>query len=148
MKSLSRKFEVRRARIELVPMIDTMVFLLVFFMIASLAMTKQKGLSVTLPKADSATPATWADRSIVLTEKSDGSIYLNKTPVSKEELPDRLTARLESNPDQVVVINADANLFHRQVVDLMDIARQAGATHLAIATDGQEAILEKEPPKS
>jgi biopolymer transport protein ExbD len=148
MKSHSRRFEVRRSRIELVPMIDTMVFLLVFFMIASLAMSKQKGLSVTLPKADSASPATWADRSLVITAKTDGRIYLNKTPVSSQDLENELVSRLKENAEQVVVINADADLLHRQVVWLMDEARLAGASHLAIATDGKEAVISPEENKT
>jgi biopolymer transport protein ExbD len=127
-------------------MIDTMVFLLVFFMIASLAMTKQKGLSVTLPKAEAASPATWADRAIVITEKADGSIYLNKTQIAGGELVEQLSTKLNNPDEQVVVINADAELRHRQVVHLMDQARQAGAIHLAIATDGNEAVLQEEPP--
>jgi biopolymer transport protein ExbD len=145
MRSSSRRFETRRARIELVPMIDTMVFLLVFFMIASLAMSKQKGFPVTLPKADSATPATWADRALVITAKADGTIYLNKTLVSRETLKEKLAASLKNNSEQVVVINADSDLLHRQVVGLMDEARLAGATHLAIATDGKEGLFQPGP---
>ena len=128
----------RRARIELVPMIDTMVFLLVFFMIASLAMTRQKGLPVNLPAADSAPKATWADRSVVVTEDAQGRLFLDKQPIDRGQLAGLISARLRSKPDLVVVINADQNLRHRNVVWLMDEARKAGAVHLAIATDGNE----------
>ncbi len=144
MKRRLFRFEPRRARIELIPMIDTMVFLLVFFMIASLAMTQEKGLPVALPKADSAQKATWADRAIVITEKADGAMYLDKKPVSPQQLGGLLAARLQSKPGLVVVINAHENLRHRQVIWLMDEARKAGATQLAIATDGEQSNLKSE----
>lgn len=139
MKFRSARISRKRARIELVPMIDTMVFLLVFFMMASLAMTRQKGLPVALPSAESAPKATWADRAIVITEKADGSLYIDKTAVDEQELRAFLSSRLENKPDMVVVINADQNLAHREVVRLMDEARKAGATHMAIATDGDNS---------
>lgn len=144
MKSRSSLFERKRARIEIIPMIDTMVFLLMFFMVASLAMSKQNGLPVNLPSAASAPKATWSDRAAVITEDAEGQIYLDKKAVAKSELRGQLAARLAIKPNLVVVINADESLRHRQVVWLMDEARQAGATHLAIATDGntqQDAAL-------
>lgn len=119
-------------------MIDTMVFLLVFFMMASLAMSRQRGLPVALPRADSAPKAAWADRAVVITESAEGVIYLDKTRTSRQALAAVLSARLKSKPNLVVVINADENLRHREVVWLMDEARKAGAIQMAIATDGRE----------
>ena len=121
------------------PMIDTMVFLLVFFMVASLAMSRQKGITVALPSAASAPKATWADRALVITEAADGVIYLDKTKVTREELKASLASQLKNKSDRVVVINADEQLRHREVVWLMDEARIAGASHLAIATNGLES---------
>jgi biopolymer transport protein ExbD len=144
MKSWSNRFKPRKARIELIPMIDTMVFLLVFFMIASLAMTKQKGIAVALPKADSAPKATWADRALVISAKADGEVYLDKTRIDESEMQSAIAKRLKAKPDLIVVINAAEMLRHRDVVRLMDIARMAGATHLAIATDGKRG--DGEPP--
>jgi biopolymer transport protein ExbD len=137
MRLWSHRFEPRKARIELVPMIDTMAFLLVFFMIASLAMTHQRGITVALPNAKSAQRDTWADRSLVITESKNGVIHVNKELVTKSQLQETLTSRLSASPDQVIVINADESLRHREVVWLMDIARLAGAKHMAIATTGK-----------
>jgi biopolymer transport protein ExbD len=148
MKSLSARFEPRRARIELVPMIDTMVFLLVFFMIASLAMTKQKGMTVALPAAETASKATWADRAVVLTADTKGDFYIDKSQVSRSELGAQLSALLKSKPNSVVVINADASLLHREVVWMMDEARKAGAVQMAIATNGADDLENVEPLKN
>jgi len=123
-----------KARIELVPMIDTMAFLLVFFMIASLAMTQQAGMSVNLPHAGTADSASWGDRSLVVTVDVHGKLYLDKDPVSQGDLVDAVRARLARNPELVVVINADESVQHREVVGAMDAVKKAGASRMAIAT--------------
>ena len=129
-----RRQPVEKARIELIPMIDTMAFLLVFFMIASLAMTQQAGMPVNLPRADAAAPQTWGDRQLVITLDRVGKIYLDKQPVPLASLGEALRARLANRPDLVVVMNADALVRHGEVVAAMDAAKAAGAAHMAIAT--------------
>jgi biopolymer transport protein ExbD len=126
-------------------MIDTMAFLLVFFMIASLAMTQQAGLPVGLPKAEAAASQTWGDRSLVITLDESGGIFLNKEPVARGSLRDQLQARLEKNPELMIVINADAKVQHGLVVQAMDAAKQAGAANMAIATQpgGRQAAAEQ-----
>ena len=125
---------VEKARIELIPMIDTMAFLLVFFMIASLAMTRQAGMPVKLPRADSGDPQTWGDRALVITLDSQGRLFLNKEPIAWDALKDRVKARLAATPDLVVVINADEDLRHRDVIAAMDAVKQAGAANMVIPT--------------
>ena len=130
---ISRPAE-EKARIELIPMIDTMAFLLVFFMIASLAMSRQAGMPVNLPRAHAAAPQTWGDRALVVTLDPEGGIFLNKVPVKLHDLQAQIQARLARQPDLVVVINADTGLRHGRVVAAMDAAKRAGASHMAIAT--------------
>ncbi len=115
-------------------MIDTMAFLLVFFMIASLAMTQQAGMPVSLPRAQAAAPQTWGDRQLVVTIDEAGTVYLNKEAVGLPSLGKAIKARLSKRPDLVVVINADARVRHGEVVAAMDEAKRAGAAHMAIAT--------------
>ena len=126
--------ESKRARIELVPMIDTMAFLLIFFMIASLAMSKQMGFPVSLPRAQSAVEQTWADRALVITLSARGELHLDRRPIPFSALGRELRRRLEKRPDLVVVINADGKLAHEQVIRVMDEAKGAGAARMAIAT--------------
>ncbi len=124
-----------KARIELIPMIDTMAFLLVFFMIASLAMSQQAGLPVGLPRADAADPQTWGDRSLVVTLDGHGGLYLNKKAVARNSLSEEIRARLAARPDLIVVVNADRSVRHGEVVAAMDAAKRAGAARMAIATE-------------
>ncbi len=133
-----RRRPVEKARIELIPMIDTMAFLLVFFMIASLAMTQQLGLPVALPRAASAAPQTWGDRSLVVTLRGDGKLFLDKQAIRWSELAPGVRARLAARPSLVVVINADAGMRHGSVIRVMDAVKRAGAKQMAIATGPSE----------
>jgi biopolymer transport protein ExbD len=122
----------KKARIEIIPMIDTMFFLLVFFMIATLAMTLQRGMPVNLPTASSTTQKVKEQVSLTLTE--DGTLYYNKEPIALDDLETRLTAVLQADPDPTVVINADEKISHGRVIEVMDHVRLSGISNMAIAT--------------
>src|ERR1700722_9363572 len=100
-----RQRPMKRARIEIIPMIDVIFFLLVFFMVSSLAMTKINSMPVALPKTSSNPEAIKQD--IILTIKGDGSIFLNKAPVTLEHLGSQLAYEMHDSPQDVVVVNAD-----------------------------------------
>lgn len=125
---------IEKARIELIPMIDTMAFLLVFFMIASLAMSRQAGMPVSLPRAESAAPQTWGDRALVVTLDREGKVYLDKELVDRQALVEEVRARLAAHPDLIVVVNADERLRHGEVIAVMDAVKRGGAARLAVAT--------------
>jgi biopolymer transport protein ExbD len=122
----------KKARIEIIPMIDTMFFLLVFFMIATLSMTIQHGMPVVLPTADSATDKIPEQISLTLTP--EGTLYYNKDLIGLPELEIRLVNLQQTHHDPSIVINADEQVSHGQVIKVMDIIRLAGIPHMAIAT--------------
>ena len=122
----------KKARIEIIPMIDTMFFLLVFFMIATLAMTLQRGMPVNLPSASSTTDKVKEHVSLTLTES--GTLYFNKEPIVLDELQPKLLALLEADPEPTVVINADEKISHGHVIEVMDHVRLSGIYNMAIAT--------------
>ena len=126
-------YQPKKARIEIIPMIDTIFFLLVFFMIASLAMTTQKGMPVSLPKASSA-----SDRpvvKVVLTLTDSGRYFVDKRCVSFDQIRGVLSTRLKENPSAVVVINCDKSQAWQKGIELADEAKRAGARALTIATE-------------
>ncbi len=128
-----KRSEPRKARIEIVPMIDTVFFLLVFFMIASLAMTTMKGMPVNLPKSGTA-----QDRSMVktvVTITNSGKYYIDKRQVSFDQIYPMLQAQLRDNPKTVVVINCDKDNNWGRGIEVMDEAKRAGAELLTIATE-------------
>jgi biopolymer transport protein ExbD len=128
-----RSYQPKKARIEIVPMIDTIFFLLVFFMMASLAMTTAKGMPVNLPKAGAATDKPMVK--IVLTLTSTGNYYVDKNQVQLGEIQSVLRMRLKDNPSAVVVINCDKAQDWQNGIQLADEAKRAGARFLTIATE-------------
>jgi biopolymer transport protein ExbD len=124
--------EIKRARIEIVPMIDTMAFLLIFFMMASLAMTPMNSLKVNLPGAASGEQTNAAR--VILTMTIKGDIFLNRRKVSLNEVTPLLQDKIAANPETQVVINADKNLLHGQVITLFDAAHLAHPKYIQLAT--------------
>ena len=126
-----RRRERKRARIEIIPMIDVVFFLLVFFMMASLSMTVYRGLPVNLPRATSGT--TPPAESAAITVSRDGQAYLDRQPVTREVLGQRLRGLVGAKPLVAIIITADEAAMHGRVVDVLDEVRTAGVTRMAIA---------------
>jgi biopolymer transport protein ExbD len=126
----------RKARIEIIPMIDTVFFLLVFFMMASLSMTVHGGIPVNLPKAARAEAARGP---VTISIGRDGVVYLEREPIEPAQLTARLRKRAQAEPDVAAVIEADTDVRHGRVVDVMDAARVAGIGKLAIAVTRRDA---------
>ena len=124
-----------KARIEIIPMIDVIFFLLVFFMVSTLSMTINRGLPVNLPTA--ATSQRDLRENLNLTLSQDGEIFLNKEPVTLQDLGPRVKSALASEPELMVIINADGDVRHHAVVEVMDELRLAGVARLAIAVRPQ-----------
>lgn len=122
----------KKPRIEIIPMIDTMFFLLVFFMIATLSMTMQHGMPVNLPEASSTTDKVTEPVSLTITENED--VYYNKELISIDELRTRLLGLIQTTADPTIVINADEHVEHGLVIKVMDIVRLTGIHNMAIAT--------------
>jgi biopolymer transport protein ExbD len=128
---------IKRARIEIIPMIDTIFFLLVFFMISTLSMTRYSGVPVNLPKA--ATGQQAAQESAAVSITPEGKIFIDKQEVPRESVRTILQQRLSANPELLVLINADERVEHGRVVEIMDDARQVGVTKMAIAVKPRDS---------
>ena len=122
---------IKKSRIEIIPMIDTIFFLLVFFMISTMSMSRYGGLPVNLPKA--ATGQQPRSESAAVTIDRDGKIAIDKQTVPRPLVGDFLKTRLAANSELLVIINADERLEHGLVVEVMDQAREAGVAKMAIA---------------
>jgi biopolymer transport protein ExbD len=125
---------IRRSRpgLDLTPLVDTVLNLLIFFMLSS-SFAFQPGIRVRLPEAASKEEEPKQDLVLVLTQ--DQRLYLNDQPVQLADLDRRLRERLRERNDAVVILKADREVLHGRVVEVMDIVKEAGATRLAIATE-------------
>ena len=127
---LRRLRQRRRGRIEIIPMIDVMFFLLATFMLASLSLQNLHSLAVNLPRGR-AVPMAVA-RSVTLTVTREGQILLDETAVTLETLTSALKPRLEPVAHTVVVA-VDSAAPSGVVVQAMLKAREAGAEHFLFA---------------
>jgi biopolymer transport protein ExbD len=120
----------RRGRIEIIPMIDVMFFLLATFMLASLSLQNLHSLAVNLPRGQA--PPLQAMRSVTLTVTRDGEILLDRTPVTLDTLPPTLRPLLAPAGTNVVVA-VDSVAPSGIVVQAMLKAREGGAEHFLFA---------------
>lgn len=127
---LKSGYENRRARVEMIPLIDVVFLLLVFFMYAMLSMTIHRGLVVELPKALN----TQVDRrdyvSVTVTEKNE--IYVQEERVSLEELVERVLSYGGGEGRKPVFVNGDERAHHGTVVRVLDLLRGAGIREVTI----------------
>lgn len=124
-----RYFESKKARIEVVPMIDIMFFLLVFFIMAVLRMIPASGLPAKLP--GSTTTQDLPHTNVVVTLYADGSIEAGHQKLTL----DALTAQLRAHDPAhtVVTIASDKTANVQSLISLMDSCRKAGVTQIGIA---------------
>lgn len=123
----------RRARIEIIPLIDIMFFLLATFVMVSLSMVKNQGINVHLPSSSSSqVQERKEEATISVTEKGD--LYWDKEAVGLENLRSRIEAFHSANPEGHVFINGDENAPLKSVVAVLDEVRKRGITKVAIQT--------------
>ena len=118
------------ARIEIVPLIDIMFFLLASFMLVSLSMVNLKSVKVNLPTAASANSDTKKDLLDISIDKA-GGIFVDKRPVGPNELAAALALAHQRNPALRVFISGDRDARHGDVIKVLDVVRSAGIDKVA-----------------
>ncbi len=129
---VGRRKAAEEPEIVVIPMIDVMMFLLFFFMVASLAMAVQNGLPVALPKAS--TGKDQRSQTVTVTLLPDGSVYLNMGKTTIDKLGDGLKA-IGVGKTTLVTLNSDERVPYGSVVAVMDEARKAGVQNFGFATN-------------
>ena len=121
-------------QLNIVPMIDIIFAILAFFIISTMFLTKQQGLPVNLPNAITAQPQVSED-AITVTVDSKGKISLNSKAVTLNTLQPKLQELIGSQPQVLVMVQADKKVNHGTVVTVMDKLRQMEGVQLAIAAE-------------
>jgi biopolymer transport protein ExbD len=118
------------ARIEIIPLIDIMFFLLAAFMLVSLSMVNLKSVKVNLPTATTATAETRNDFLNISVDKA-GLVFLDRQPVGNHELVQRLAAAQKTNGTLRVFISGDQDARHGDVIRVLDLVRATGIEKVA-----------------
>lgn len=126
--------ETKQPDLNIIPMIDIMFFLLVFFMLSTMYMVEQKTIPVNLPQATSATIDNKTNFTVTL--KDDGSIYLEDQQTDIQTLLMQATKEQKNNPSFAIIIRADKDINYDKVVSFIDTLKKAGITRFGLATDG------------
>jgi biopolymer transport protein TolR len=122
-----------RNDINVTPLIDVVLVLLIIFMVLTPSMLKH--LTATVPrKADDSTPPPPGDAPVMIEYSGKRELTLNGEAIAPEALHDRLAARMRAESRKVVFFKADDDAPYGEVVHLMDVARGAGAETLAVVT--------------
>jgi biopolymer transport protein ExbD len=130
------------ARIEIVPLIDIMFFLLAAFMLVSLSMVNMKTVKVNLPTATTATSDTHKDF-LSLSIDRTGALFLDKHPVGANELAQQLTAMKRTNAQLRVFISGDKEARHGDVITALDLVRSVGIDKVAFEIREPEGATTK-----
>jgi biopolymer transport protein ExbD len=128
----------KKARIEIIPLIDIMFFLLASFMMVSLSQVHMKGMKVNLPTGQSGETQSKKDYISVSVDK-DGHAFFDKTEMTYETLLPKLQAVYRDNPDAKVFVRGDAETVHGNIIRVLDILRAAGFYKIAFEIKSQAA---------
>jgi biopolymer transport protein ExbD len=127
----------RRPRIELIPLIDILFFLLIFLIYCIVSMAVHRSLPVHLPASSTASVDQRAILSVTL--QSDGSVYVNKVKVPLDNLRDYLRTRAEETQKPGVLLFADRDLSYQKLFVVLDEIRMAGISQIALQAEKQES---------
>ncbi len=128
----------KKARLEIIPLIDIIFFLLATFVMVSLSMTKNQGIQVALPTASAAQSLgsqPEMERAVTLGVNEKGEIFFNKEKVSIAQLGMRLQSYKNQSKDPRVIVSGAATADFRAVVQVLDEAKKLGITKVGLSTE-------------
>jgi biopolymer transport protein ExbD len=120
--------------IQLAPLVDVLLLLLIFFLMTWNAARNENELDVKVPKASAAKEKTAPIGDVIVNVKADGNVVVNRRTLSSAELMDLLKGLVQLNADQAVVIRGDEAGAYKNIVGVLNIASEAGITNVAFAT--------------
>jgi biopolymer transport protein ExbD len=134
------------ADINVTPMVDVMLVMLIIFMVITPMLSK--GVSVDMAKAKNPIPMQAADKSdaIVCAVTRDGKTWLNTTQMNPEDMPQKVKDMLTNRLDKTVFVKADARARYERVVDVVDNLRAAGVDNLGLLTEQLQDKNAKDTP--
>lgn len=132
MKLRSLRVE-NQPQLMIIPLIDIIFFLLVFFMVSTLSMVQQNTLPVNLPQAAAAQQDT--TKRISLTVQANGNILFDEEEIPANLLARRVALELSRNADPAFVLRGDKEVAYGQIITVLDALKQAGAHKVSVAVE-------------
>lgn|SRR5690625_1128720 len=123
----------RPPRVEIVPMIDVMFILLVFFIVSTTFRTEPAAIDVDLPKASTGVAQQVSELRITVTEQ--GAMFINGVSAGPDQVRAEVRQAVAARSDTIVIVSADRRVAYDHVVRAMDLAREAGAFRLALSVE-------------
>ena len=120
--------------IQLAPLVDVLLLLLIFFLMTWNAARNENELDVKVPKASAAKEKAAPIGDIVVNVKSDGNVIVNRRTLSTADLSELLRNLVQLNPEQAVVIRGDEAGAYKNIVSVLNTCSEAGVTNVAFAT--------------
>ncbi|MFZ3375404.1 MAG: biopolymer transporter ExbD [Chthoniobacterales bacterium] len=132
--NLRSRAQLHHPGIQLAPLVDVLLLLLIFFLLTWNAARNENELDVKVPKASAAKdkPASIGD--VVVNVKTDGNVVVNRRTLSGAELTELLKGLVQLNSEQAVVIRGDEAGAYKNIIGVLNICTDAGITNVAFAT--------------
>ncbi len=127
--------EIDRGRMDITPLIDVVLLLLIFFMLSS-SFVIHSGINVRLPESEAAQPHRESKMTVTITY--DARIYLAGEEMNLDSLRERIRLTAQDAPETIIVLKADRDVKHGFVVKIMGLVKKAGLERLAIASTPPE----------
>ncbi|NJK53662.1 MAG: biopolymer transporter ExbD [Leptolyngbyaceae cyanobacterium SU_3_3] len=120
------------AQIQIIPLIDVIFCILTFFILAALQLTRQQGINVDLPKANTGTVQTQA--SLMVYIDPAGQIYVDKQLIDRAQLFQIVQNYHQQQPDGLLILSASQTALYNDVIQVLDILRTVGGDRAALST--------------
>ena len=123
----------KRVRIEMLPLIDVVFLVLVFFIYAMLSMAVHRGLPVALPTSSSA--GIDKKEALSVTVKADGRIYVDKEEIALKDLGEALRRKVKEDAEPDILLFADHSLSYQKLFRVLDQIRMSGLNRISLQAD-------------
>jgi biopolymer transport protein ExbD len=120
--------------IQLAPLVDVLLLLLIFFLLTWNAARNENELDVKVPKASAAKEKSAPVGDVVVNVKADGNVVVNRRTLTSAELTDLLKNLVQLNSEQAVIIRGDETGAYKNIIGVLNICTDAGITNVAFAT--------------
>jgi biopolymer transport protein TolR len=121
------------ADINVTPLVDVMLVLLIIFMIA--APMLHQGIEVALPRSQAKALPVKVEDPLVVSINKDGLVYIQETPVATADLVERLRSTIARRHDDSVFLKGDREVAYGKIIDVLDILQRGGIQHVGMVTE-------------